>query len=166
MTDSIGMKLVSICKVWPRTGMRKRGAPQRYPECTPGTSEVPGMYLRYLHRGAQLISGKATHGMPCKIGQNALWYMRVMVWYKCEICDFTFWPGDTTLRAHKQNSPREPTRSFTTLLAFTACLMAKHNGQRWTPREMEIWIVVRRLCRSILRSSFGSIKLRVVLDAM
>ena len=31
---------------------------------------------------------------------------------------------------------------------------------------MEIWIVVRRLCRSILRSSFGSIKLRVVLDAM
>ena len=56
--------------------------------------------------GAQHIWGKATHGMPCKIGQNALWYMRVMVWYKCEICDFTFWPGDTTLRAHKQNSPR------------------------------------------------------------
>ena len=73
--------------------------------------------------------------MPCKIGQNALWYMRVMVWYKC---DFTFWLGDRSLRAHKQNSPRRQTRSFTTLLAFTACLMAKHNGQRWTPREMEI----------------------------
>ena len=61
--------------------------------------------------------------------------MRVMVWYKC---DFTFWLGDRSLRAHKQNSPRRQTRSFTTLLAFTACLMAKHNGQRWTPREMEI----------------------------
>ena len=84
------------------------GVPQRCLARTPGTSEVPGMHPRYLHKGAQLISGKATHGMPCKIGQNALWYMRVMVfWYKCEICDFTFWPdGDRTFRAHKQNSPR------------------------------------------------------------
>ena len=30
-------------------------------------------------KGAQLIWGKATHGMPCKIGRNALWYMRVWV---------------------------------------------------------------------------------------
>jgi len=102
---TIGVKLVSICKIWPRTGMRNRGVPQRCLAQTPGTSEVPGMYPRYHHKGAQLISGKATHGMPCKIGQNALWYMRVMVWYKCEICDFTFWPGDTSLRAQKQNSP-------------------------------------------------------------
>ena len=135
------MKLVSVCKIWPQTGMRNRGVPQRSLARTPGTSEVPGMHPRYLHKGAQLISGKATHGMPCKIGQNALWYMRVMVfWYKCEICDFTFWPdGDRTFRAHKQNSPRRcRTRSFSTLLAFTACLMSKHNGQRWTPREMEM----------------------------
>ena len=97
MTDSIGMKLVSICKVWPRTGMRKRGAPQRYPECTPGTSEVPGMYLRYLHRGAQLISGKATHGMPCKIGQNALWYMRVMVGISVNFVTLHCWPGNKSV---------------------------------------------------------------------
>ena len=39
----------------------------------------------------------------------------------------------------QQNSPRRwRTRSFSTLLAFTACLMSKHNGQRWTPREMEM----------------------------
>ena len=76
-------------------------------------------------------------------------------WYKCEICDFTFWPGsDRTFRAQKQNSPRRCwTRSFSTLLAFTACLMAKHNGQRWTPREMEMQASLQR---SILKSTFGS----------
>ena len=128
--------------------MRNRGVPQRSLARTPGTSEVPGMHPRYLHKGAQLISGKATHGMPCKIGQNALWYMRVMVfWYKCEICDFTFWPdGDRTFRAHKQNSPRRcRTRSFSTLLAFTACLMAPKENITAYDGHHESWKVQK--CR-------------------
>ena len=140
LTESIGVKLVSICKVWPRTGMRNRGVPQRCLARTPGTSEVRGMYPRYLHKGAQLISGKATHGMPCKIGQNALWYMRVMVWYKC----------DTSLRVARIS--RELTRevrqgasqrSWHSPRALWQNIMANDgHHERWKCR-----IIVRCLCR-------------------
>lgn len=62
MTDSIGMKLVSICKVWPRTGMRKGG----------GTSEVPRMYPRYL-RGTWNVPQVPPQGCPTYFREGHAW---------------------------------------------------------------------------------------------